>query len=229
MLSQVIATLSCSETNSIQNLQLLQQVNAHLDSVHTFLFGNPNSLSSDLQADSSYYSTLIHLSSIQTNLNAVIACINSPNELQSMSSYIQEQTKMFLPLMDKLVAALEQRASTKLKNIGYYEIALAVISVAILLFEYLYIFRPALTALHHQKRILESENEKLRHIAHVHSHEVRGPVASILGLVNLISKQKLPDESADVVMHLQTSAQKLDDVIHKIIRSSNSTTEYEKD
>jgi len=64
---------------------------------------------------------------------------------------------------------------------------------------------------------IEMQNEQLREIAWVQSHEVRGPVASILGLVELFNSEDPSDPTnGEIVTLLKEAANKLDITIRKI-------------
>jgi len=66
---------------------------------------------------------------------------------------------------------------------------------------------------------LEKKNKALEEYAFINAHKLRAPVASILGLVNLISKQPLSPESRDIAERLQDSTQKLDAVVSSITKA----------
>lgn len=65
-------------------------------------------------------------------------------------------------------------------------------------------------------RELEKKNLALEEYAFINAHKLRAPVASILGLINLIHKTELDRESREIVEHLNTSARKLDEVVTSI-------------
>ncbi len=73
-----------------------------------------------------------------------------------------------------------------------------------------------------QDQILE-QNKALQEIAWQQSHEVRRPVANILGLCDLLQNYK--NEPEDVkdkyIAYLLKATQELDDIIHKIVEQSN--------
>ncbi len=69
------------------------------------------------------------------------------------------------------------------------------------------------------------QNKKLIEFAYFNAHKVRGPLARILGLVELTKLHELQGEMKDIRDHLEISAQELDDVIHEI----NSKLESEDD
>lgn len=65
---------------------------------------------------------------------------------------------------------------------------------------------------------IKKQNQQLREIAQIQSHEVRAPLANILGLVNLLDQG--PEEESNnkmILKELTVSARKLDHVIHKIV------------
>jgi len=64
---------------------------------------------------------------------------------------------------------------------------------------------------------LENKNKALEEYAFITAHKLRAPLASILGLVMLIDKDKLPEEDKTVVEHLDQSAKKLDEIIHSVM------------
>lgn len=68
-------------------------------------------------------------------------------------------------------------------------------------------------------RELENKNKALEEYAFITAHKLRAPLASILGLVQLIDKMKLSDDDKVVINHLNHSSKKLDEVIHSIIEA----------
>lgn len=72
------------------------------------------------------------------------------------------------------------------------------------------------------------QNETLRHIAWKQSHEVRRPVANILGLALLIKEEfenKKTIYTPQYIDFLEQTTQELDTIIHQIVRLANEITE----
>lgn len=71
---------------------------------------------------------------------------------------------------------------------------------------------------------LEEQNQQLRDISWIQSHEVRAPAARIMGLVNLIDSEKenLSRELQEILLFLKDSSIELDEVISKITALSNN-------
>lgn len=71
-----------------------------------------------------------------------------------------------------------------------------------------------------EQRIL-AQNKKLKEIAHLQSHDVRRPVASIMGLVNLFDKANPENELNGLVIEkLDVVCKELDQTIHKIVEKT---------
>ncbi|MCU0331100.1 MAG: PAS domain S-box protein [Candidatus Kapabacteria bacterium] len=66
---------------------------------------------------------------------------------------------------------------------------------------------------------IEMQNRQLREIANITSHEIRGPLASLLGLLHLYDKSDPQNPlNAQVLDYLDEAAHNLDVVIHRIVR-----------
>jgi light-regulated signal transduction histidine kinase (bacteriophytochrome) len=66
---------------------------------------------------------------------------------------------------------------------------------------------------------LERKNKALAEYAFINAHKLRSPVASILGLVNLLNKSELNDECKVINRHLLNSADELDDIVRSITKA----------
>lgn len=69
---------------------------------------------------------------------------------------------------------------------------------------------------------IEQQNQRLMEIAWMQSHEVRGPLSSIIAIGNLYNRQNLADPTnLELLTLLDRATDKLDGVIHKIVTNSN--------
>ena len=66
---------------------------------------------------------------------------------------------------------------------------------------------------------LQKKNKALEEYAFINAHKLRGPLASILGLINLIEKTNLDAEARVINKHLQQSADELDDIVRSITKA----------
>jgi signal transduction histidine kinase len=75
---------------------------------------------------------------------------------------------------------------------------------------------------------IETQNRQLREIARITSHEIRGPLASLLGLLHLYDKTDPQNPlNAQVLDYLDEAACNLDIVIHRIVRRTFELEEKE--
>ena len=61
----------------------------------------------------------------------------------------------------------------------------------------------------------------LQEIASISSHEIRRPVATILGLTNLFDQNNLENPlNREIIDHIDLTAKELDTVIHRIVEKT---------
>lgn len=74
-------------------------------------------------------------------------------------------------------------------------------------------------------RMIEEQNKKLRQITWMQCHEMRRPVANILGLIALMNTNEIPPgENLEIISHLATSAKQLDDMIRQVTKQTQELT-----
>ncbi|MBS1532657.1 MAG: PAS domain S-box protein [Bacteroidetes bacterium] len=71
------------------------------------------------------------------------------------------------------------------------------------------------------------QNEKLKEVAWLSSHEVRRPLANIIGLINMMKLAPYMDEKIKIIENINRSAAELDKIVHSI--NSTIETEFEKE
>lgn len=70
--------------------------------------------------------------------------------------------------------------------------------------------------------MIERQNQQLKEIAWIQSHEVRGPVASIMGLTQLFNKKDRNDAiNSEIIEKVEIAANQLDEVIKKITANTS--------
>lgn len=72
---------------------------------------------------------------------------------------------------------------------------------------------------HERTQSLEKKNAALEEYAFINAHKLRSPLASILGLTNLLTKMDLGNDAAAINEHLKSSANKLDNIIGDITKA----------
>lgn len=68
---------------------------------------------------------------------------------------------------------------------------------------------------------LEEQNEQLRQIAWIQSHNVRGPLATILGLAMLFKSNQSDLDVNEIINGILDSSEKLDQVIREIVNKTS--------
>lgn len=69
---------------------------------------------------------------------------------------------------------------------------------------------------------IEKQNRDLRQIVELASHDIRGPVASLMGIVPLFNESNPEDPfNADIINHVRTLVHQLDRVLHEIVSKSH--------
>jgi signal transduction histidine kinase len=74
---------------------------------------------------------------------------------------------------------------------------------------------------------LERKNKALEDYAFINAHNLRSPVASILGLINLIQHAQSDAEAKEIMEHMKISAERLDEVVHTITASIESSDQMD--
>jgi PAS domain S-box-containing protein len=70
---------------------------------------------------------------------------------------------------------------------------------------------------------IEAQSVQLQDIAWIQSHKVRGPVATVLGLINLLQETDLSEKDKEMVIEgIKAASVNLDDVVKEIVAKSES-------
>ncbi len=129
---------------------------------------------------------------------------------------INKNVDEFLPLMESIVVDLTEITDQKLSNIIIIEIVLALITIIIIFVEFQLIIKPSYNK-------IVSQNNRLREIAWKQSHEVRKPIATILGISNAIQNNTSmsAEEKNKCLSYLFEATDELDQVINEIVNKTN--------
>ena len=71
-------------------------------------------------------------------------------------------------------------------------------------------------------------NHQLSKIAEVQSHDIRGPLSRIMGLINLLEEPHTPEEQRVYIQMLKVAGQSLDKTIHEVVGYTSPDPDSEK-
>ncbi|MDB5132204.1 MAG: cph1 4 [Mucilaginibacter sp.] len=71
--------------------------------------------------------------------------------------------------------------------------------------------------LQQRESLITHQNEQLTEIAQINAHEIRRPVASILGLIHLLKQTGEIESTNELLKYLEAAAEELDAIIRRII------------
>lgn len=71
------------------------------------------------------------------------------------------------------------------------------------------------------EKTIKNQNKQLKEIAWITAHELRKPVSTILGLIDLLNKEKMMDEkNLELIQYLNESTEELDQKVQEIVRKT---------
>lgn len=142
-----------------------------------------------------------------TKLRDSIFSMQSKVELQDM------ETKRDLDLRDKDIIIQDKQLEIKkleaTKNSILYVFCILALFIVIFIIVRRYLIN------------VRKHRDEMANVIHIQSHMIRGPLASILGLVNLL-RENAPDnpENVELISGINELAQDLDEVITKVVVNS---------
>jgi hypothetical protein len=73
--------------------------------------------------------------------------------------------------------------------------------------------------------MLQEQSSLLKDIQFTQTHNVRGPVANILGLVNLLDKSELSEKNIEILELLEIATKNLDKIIRTVVHDINTSNQ----
>ncbi len=159
----------------------------------------------------------IKLEEITPNITYAKETINNIENLNTDDlEQFEKNQSLFLKEMDKVVKTLEKTSDKKLTTIIITEIILALLTLIVLCLEVLWVFVPAVNQLAIQNKKLEDTKKVLEDYAFIASHDLRTPLANILGFLALFQRKAGHKLNEDELKYL--------DFINDGTRRMNQTT-----
>jgi signal transduction histidine kinase len=69
---------------------------------------------------------------------------------------------------------------------------------------------------------LEAKNKAIEEYTFITAHRLRGPVASVLGLINIFRSFEIKEDAKEAITHLESSTRTLDDIVTSMLRAIES-------
>lgn len=226
MLSQRINLELYKLKNGKQSKELLYSLIDLWQSSHeTLLHGDPKVEIAPIEAEDAR----IKLNELTPSIQLMSDLLTNSNPAEgSQLAMVDHTMQAYLVKMDETVKLLELEADRKLNNVIWIEIILALVSILVISLEVFFIYLPIEAKL--KKKIAQQEktqseliehNKRLQAIAQIQSHEVRRPLANILGLIELIKEEEEEEHLEVFLEQLKESGQQLDEIIHEVVRQTN--------
>ncbi len=75
---------------------------------------------------------------------------------------------------------------------------------------------------------IDSQNERFKDISWMQSHVLRAPVATIMGLLELLQDDELSGEILPIISRLKNAASSLDTIVREMSTKSEVSSSYHK-
>ncbi len=214
-------------TKEVHIEEKLQQLYADLDKKNAYLESLLNSQSSVIIFRMDMNGRITYTNDV---FNKFFESIPDLSELKPVYPFLRksDQTslkKMILKMKDNTLSNDDQTIQIETSN-GKHHISFEFILIknkAGQPFEIQGIGKDITERIDYQNNI-EKQNESLRRIAWIQSHELRAPLSRILGVINLHKESAGIIKPSEVLDAVYNAANQLDEVIHKIVQTSEKTT-----
>ncbi|MDB4766919.1 ATP-binding protein [bacterium] len=126
----------------------------------------------------------------------------------------------FLNRLDQVVSQYQIEDEQRIATFQWFEMIVLLIGLSLLILEAIFIFRPMTKQITTTVNHLENANGELREFAYRISHDLRAPVASSLGLSDIVKESILENDletAVDGTDRLKNAMSKLDGLISDII------------
>ncbi|EPG65950.1 GHKL domain protein [Leptospira wolffii serovar Khorat str. Khorat-H2] len=157
---------------------------------------------------------------------SVLQLENSAQILKVVSDIFKNE-EAYLPLMNSIVEQMETESKARVRQLELVEIALAVVSLLLLIIEFLFVFRPIIKELKERERKLERLNESKDLIVATIAHDIRNPLNIIQMSLDLL-KDRLPEISSknkDTLASAQNACIRAEKLIRELLELSQLESE----
>ena len=163
MLSQKIAKEAYQSLQKDISLDVLKMHTQIWNKVHTGLQKGDNELGLPVLKSESVRTLFAEVTPFQMAISEAILSSETKEALSENLSVIVQNEERFLPLMDAIVKAFETESAERVRRLIYLEMFLAFFSMLVLMWEFLFIFKPIYSELDKENQELENTIKELTH------------------------------------------------------------------
>lgn len=179
---------------------------------------------SEMMSNTSYFTDKSKtLDSLFTLIDPEINLIASgPKQLMKVKSQdakigllneISRSERRFLDWMDLTVGEYQHISETKLKRTKAVNFWVSLLSLVILVCEFIFILKPLFKRLQLRNKQLETNNQRLSDFAQIVSHNFRAPVGNIKMLLDLFKDTENTEEKSNLLDKIYVSTTQLSDTL----------------
>lgn len=209
--------------SDVQELQVV--FNRWRNSHHGLIQGSPSLM---LEADNSEEIDKL-LSEVnplfydlQENLDSLLKKEGVATEVQLEN--ILKRVEPYQDMMDRVVHQFTKESSDEIQNLRVISWSLALITIAVLFFAFMFLIRPILLRSRIQNEELVFLNRNLEKVSKIKSdflanmsHEIRTPMNGILGMSDLLQKTEMTQTQDEYVRTIKSSSENLLIIINDIL------------
>lgn len=178
-----------------------------------------------------------------TDIKDTVYSVQSKLEIANLENQREVALKeKDLQIKDKQIEIANLEITKRNARQGFYIVSIVLLAIILIVaFKGIVTYRKSNRQLTDEKKLhletilnqnmkIKARNAILEEMAHKHSHDIRGHVATILGLSHMFNKNDYTDENNKVIIDgISVSADNLDEVIKEIVRKENELTTLSKE
>ena len=138
----------------------------------------------------------------------------------------------FLTIMDAIVYEYQNLAEAKLHKTKKVVFTISVLSVLLILAEFIFILIPLFKKLQKQNNLLTQKNRRLSDFAHITSHNLRAPISNINSLLGIYRMENNVEDKDEVINKLFIVTSKLNNTMEFLLdalKTEHDSTKEKED
>jgi len=125
----------------------------------------------------------------------------------------------FLQLMNTIVFEYAKASENELRRTKEKVFLLSILSILILLGQFIFIIIPLLRSLKNKNEILNHKNQKLSDFTNITSHNLRGPIGNLKSLLSFYGTATDDEDRSEIIDKLNTVVSSIDTTMNTLIES----------